>query len=148
MLIGINPLLSPDLLRTLCAMGHGDEIVIADANFPAEACAKHLLRADGIDAPQMLAAILSVMPLDTYDRTPANVMQIVGKPDEVPPVVALFQTTINDVADTPADLGSIERFSFYDRAKSAFAIVQTGERRLYGNIILRKGVLRPNDAAT
>jgi len=144
MLIGIDPLLSPDLLGTLRAMGHGDEIVIADANFPAEACAKRLLRADGIDAPQMLAAILSVMPLDTYDDTPANVMQIVGNPDEVPPVVALFQSTINDDADRPAKLGSIERFDFYERAKTAFAIIQTGERRLYGNIVLKKGVVRPN----
>ena len=147
MLIGIDPLLSPDLLRTLRAMGHGDEIIIADANFPAEACGKRILRADGIDAPQMLAAILSVMPLDTYDNTPANVMQIVGKPDDVPPVVALFQSTINEFADMPATLGSIERFSFYDRAKTAFAVIQTGERRLYGNIILKKGVVRPADTA-
>ena len=148
MLIGIDPLLSPDLLRSLRAMGHGDEIVVADANFPAESCGKRILRADGIDAPQMLAAILSVMPLDTYDNTPANVMQIVGKPDEVPPVVSLFQSTINEHADTPAVLGSVERFSFYERAKTAFVIIQTGERRLYGNIILKKGVVRPTARAT
>ena len=147
MLIGIDPLLSPDMLRTLRAMGHGDEIVIADANFPAESCARTLLRADGIDAPRMLAAILGVMPLDTYGINPVNVMEVVGRADETPPVVALFQSVIDGTADAPARLGAIERFAFYDRARTAFAIVQTGEGRLYGNIILRKGVVKPEPDA-
>ena len=142
MLIGINPILSPDLLRTLRAMGHGDEIVIADANFPAESCARTLHRVDGIEAPRLLEAILGVMPLDTFGENPANVMAVVGNPDKIPPVVAIFQSTIDETADAPAQLSSIERFSFYDRAKQAFAVVQTGERRLYGNIILRKGVVK------
>ena len=144
MLIGINPILSPELLYILRAMGHGDEIVIADANFPANSCGTELVRLDGLDAPQVLQAVLSIMPLDSYDESPANTMQVVDDPDATPPVVALFQDIVTKEADNPVNLGSIERFAFYERAKQAFAIIQTGERMLYGNIILKKGVLRLN----
>ena len=95
MLIGIDPLLSPELLMILRAMGHGDEIAIVDANFPAKSNAKRLVRLDGADASQALAAILSVLPLDSFVKAPANGMQVVGKPKEIPPAVADFQTLVD-----------------------------------------------------
>lgn len=141
MLRNIDPILSPDLLQILRAMGHGDEIVISDANFPGSSSGPTCVRADGSTASEMLRAILSVMPLDNFVDDPALTMQVVGDPDAVPEAVADFQTIINDVADNPAQINTLERFAFYDRASSAYAIVQTGERRLYGNIILKKGVI-------
>ncbi|EIM77465.1 hypothetical protein A33O_03303 [Nitratireductor aquibiodomus RA22] len=145
MLRGIDPILSPDLLRILRAMGHGDEIVIADANFPGEASARDFVRLDGISAPRVLEAVLSVMPLDSFVDDPAISMQMVDVPDGVPPVVAEFQTVIDRVADNPAQIHPLERFAFYDRARDAFAVIQTGERRFYGNVILKKGVLPQED---
>lgn len=141
MLIGIDPILSPDLLAILRAMGHGDDIVIADANFPAETCGQRLVRLDGLDATRVLRAVLSVMPLDTFVDDPARTMQMVGDAEAIPDAVADFQIAINDAADTPAPIRSIERFAFYEAAKEAFAVIQTGERRFYGNIILKKGVV-------
>jgi L-fucose mutarotase len=146
MLRGIDPILSPDLLRILRAMGHGDEIVIADANFPAEGSGRQVVRLDGVSATRALRAILSVMPLDSFVEDPALSMQVVDDPAAVPPVVAAFQEIVDAVADHPARIQPLERFAFYDRARAAFAIVQTGERRLYGNIILKKGVLPPSEA--
>ncbi|WP_417691419.1 RbsD/FucU family protein [Roseibium sp.] len=143
MLRGLNPLLSPDLLHTLAAMGHGDEIVIADANFPGTSNAKRLIRLDGISATDTLEAVLQVMPLDTFVADPALTMQVVGNPDEVPPVVDKFQWLIETTADNPSPIQTLERHAFYERARDAFAIVQTGETRLYGNIILKKGVIAP-----
>ncbi|MBO6508574.1 MAG: ribose ABC transporter [Roseibium sp.] len=143
MLRGINPLLSPDLLHALRAMGHGDDIVIADANFPATSNGKRVLRLDGISATDALEAVLEVMPLDTFVPDPALTMQVVGDPTEVPPVVASFQSIINRVADNPAELASLERNAFYLRSMTSFVILQTGETRLYGNIILKKGVISP-----
>ena len=142
MLIGIDPLLSPDLLHSLRAMGHGDEIAIVDANFPAATCAARLVRLDGVDAPRVLGAVLGVMPLDAFVPDPATTMQVVDDPDALPPVVAQFQRLIDEVADHCAAITSIERLAFYERARKAFVIVQTAERRLYGNIILTKGVVR------
>jgi L-fucose mutarotase len=143
MLRNIPQILSPELLYTLRAMGHGDEIVIADANFPGSSIGPDCLRLDGISATDTLKAILTVMPLDTYVPDPALTMQVVGEPDAVPEVVAEFQSLINSTADNPAKIGTLERFAFYERASNAFAIVQTGEQRLYGNIILKKGVIGP-----
>ncbi len=137
MLIGIHPLLSPDLLHALAAMGHGDEIAIVDANFPATTCAQRLIRMDGVTATAALEAVLTLLPLDSYVDHSANVMQVVGDPNAVPPAVAAFM----DIIGTKGKLGSVERFAFYERAKNCFAIVQTGEGRLYGNIILTKGVI-------
>lgn len=145
MLIGINPILSPDLLHILASMGHGDEIAIVDANFPGASMGKRVVRLDGIDAPAAAEAILSIMPLDEFVEDPAHVMQVVGNADEVPEAVAEFQRVINETADNPAALASLERFAFYERSQDAFAVVQTGERRLYGNVILKKGVVRPAD---
>lgn len=142
MLRNIPPILSPDLLHALRAMGHGNEIVIADANFPAEALGPKCIRADGCAADEMLAAVLKVMPLDDFVPDPALTMQPVEEPDNLPPVVKVFQGIIDKTADTPAPIRTLERFAFYDRTSQAYAIIQTGERRLYGNIILKKGIIR------
>ncbi|MGO4907402.1 RbsD/FucU family protein [Pseudorhodobacter sp. W20_MBD10_FR17] len=139
MLIGLNPLLSPDLLHALAAMGHGDEIAIVDSNFPATSCAKRLIRVDGISATTALDAVLSLLPLDSYVEHSAHVMQVVGDAKAVPEAVAEFTAIIG----ARGRVGSVERFAFYERAKRCFAIVQTGEGRLYGNIILTKGVIPP-----
>ncbi len=143
MLIGIPTALTPDLLRHLRAMGHGDELVIADANFPAEACAQRIERLPGITATEALEAILSIMPLDSYVDAPARTMEVVGDPDAVPEVVAEFQRIINATADNPAQVRGVERHAFYVEARKAYCIVQTAETRLYGNIILSKGIVPP-----
>ncbi|MDO6732255.1 RbsD/FucU domain-containing protein [Marinovum sp. 2_MG-2023] len=141
MLRGLDPILSPDLIYALRAMGHGDTITIADANFPAESSGPEVVRLDGISATDVLRAVMSVMPLDTYVDAPAHVMQVVDAPDTIPEVVKEFQQIINDVADAPAQIKGLERFDFYDNARESFVVVQTGETRLYGNIILKKGVI-------
>ncbi len=142
MLRNINPILSPELLYALRAMGHGDEIALVDSNFPAESLGPDCVRADGSDNSVILKAVLEVMPLDTFVPDPALCMQVVDDPKAVPDTVKDFQLIINEVADAPREIQSIERFAFYDRAKQSFAVVQTGERRLYGNIILKKGVIK------
>ena len=141
MLRNIHPILSPDLLHALRAMGHGDDIVIADANFPGTSVGPECIRADGSTASEVLRAVLSVMPLDSFVPDPALTMQVVGEPDIVPDAVADFQNIIDEVADNRVPVVGLERFAFYERAASAYVIVQTGERRLYGNIILKKGVI-------
>lgn len=141
MLRNINPLLSPDLLHALRAMGHGDEIALVDANFPAQSLGPRCIRADGADASAILSAVLSVMPLDTFVPDPALCMQVVGDADAVPDAVRDFQSIINEAADVPRPIESLERFAFYARAAGCFAVVQTGERRLYGNILLKKGII-------
>jgi L-fucose mutarotase len=141
MLIGIDPLLSPELLLVLRAMGHGDEIVIVDANYPATSNAKRLVRLDGLDTSRTLTAVLSVLPLDSFVKAPANGMQVVGKPKEIPPAIADFQTIVDGLAAFPVKVGRIGRFAFYERAKTCFAVVATSDRRLYANIILTKGVI-------
>jgi L-fucose mutarotase len=143
MLRNIPQILSPDLLHALAAMGHGDDIVIADANFPGTSNGAKCIRLDGISATDTLQAILTLMPLDTFVPEPALVMQVVGDPKAVPEVVKEFQSIIDATADNPAKIGGLERFAFYEQAKKAYVIVQTGEQRLYGNIILKKGVIAP-----
>lgn len=141
MLRNIPSILSPDLLHALAAMGHGDDLVIADANYPAESSGLPCIRLDGISATDVLEAVLTLLPLDGFVDDPALVMQVVGDPSAVPEIVTEFQTIIDRTADNPARIGSLERFAFYERARNAYAVVQTGERRLYGNIILKKGVI-------
>lgn len=143
MLIGIHKALTPDLLRHLNAMGHGDEVVIADANFPAEAIATRYERLSGVSATEALTAILSVMPLDSYVKTPARSMLVVGDDTAVPSIVAEFQRIIQNKADRPARISGVERHEFYKQARLAYCIVQTAETRLYGNLILSKGVVAP-----
>jgi L-fucose mutarotase len=144
MLKGIDPLLNADLLFILAAMGHGDEIVLVDANFPAAASARRLVRQDAADAPTVLRAVLSLLPLDEFVPDPAQVMEVVGDPAAVPPVVSEFQAAVDAAEGRPVAIGRLERFAFYERAQAAFALVATGERRLYGNIILKKGIMRPS----
>ena len=142
MLKNIPPLLGPELLATLRAMGHGDEIVIADANFPAEFLGPHLHRADGISATDLLEAILTVMPLDDFVEQAAIGMAVVGDPHARQPIYDDFQQIIAR-HEPEMHFSTVERFAFYDRAKKAAAVVQSGETRLYGNIVLKKGIIRP-----
>ena len=143
MLKGIHPLLGPDLLYALKSMGHGDDIVIADANFPASSMGPDVIRADGVSATAMAEAILTHMPLDTFVPQSAWRMEVVGDPKAVPEVCAEFQEIVSRRAGD-FSIASVERFAFYERARSCFAIVTTGERRFYGNLILTKGVLPPD----
>lgn len=140
MLKGISPLLSPDLLATLHRMGHGDEIVLADAHFPGESFTRNVLRADGLGIAPLLGAILPLFELDAYVPHPLAMMAAVQGDSLDPDVERRYLDAIRPhVPDVPA-IERVERFAFYDRARSAFAIVMTGELAKYGNIILKKGV--------
>ena len=141
MLKGLSPLLSPDLLHVLAAMGHGDEIVLVDANFPATTHARRLIQMPGASAPDVLDAVLSVLPLDDFVAQAALTMQVVGDAGATPPVVNEFDAVLHRHGGGPS--AALERFAFYQRAAAAFAIVATGETRIYGNILLKKGVVRP-----
>jgi len=140
MLKNIPKILSPSLLKVLCEMGHGDEIVIADANFPAERCGQRVIRADGHGGTEMLDAILSVIPLDTYAQENMMLMQVVPGDDVRPAIWEEYRKTAA-AHDPNVREGQIERFAFYERAKNAYAIVATGEGAIYANIILKKGVI-------
>jgi L-fucose mutarotase len=140
MLKTIDPLLSGALLQILADMGHGDEIVIVDANYPASANAKRLVRLDGTSATAALQAVLSLLPLDDFVEAPAAVMT---PGNERPPILDEFQALVDQAEGKPTQVTVMERFAFYDRARGAYAMIATGERRLYGNIILVKGVIRP-----
>lgn len=142
MLKNIPPILGPDLLHILRAMGHGDEITIVDANFPAEASGPEVVRLDGLTATDVLEAVLTVMPLDDFVDEAAICMQVVGDPNKREPVMDAFEAIVRR-HEPKMGLGSLERFAFYDRVKTGYAIIQTGETRLYGNIILKKGIIRP-----
>lgn len=142
MLKNIPPLLGPDLLGILRAMGHGDEIAIVDANYPADSAGPVLVRLDGISATDVLDAILTVMPLDDFVDQAAICMQVVGNEAKREPVMDAFEAIIKQ-HEPAMGLSSLERFAFYERVKTGYAIVQTGESRLYGNIILKKGIIRP-----
>ncbi|GAB4064048.1 transporter [Ancylobacter sonchi] len=145
MLKGIDPLIGPDLLRTLRAMGHGDEIAIVDANYPADAHARRLVRMDGHSAPAILDAVLSLMPLDAAVEHAAFRPCAHGDCGRLEEVFVEF-TRIIDRREPGFQLVPISGEPFYDRIRAAYAIVASGERRLYGNIILRKGVIRPEEA--
>jgi L-fucose mutarotase len=141
MLRRLDPLLTPDLLHSLASMGHGDTLAVVDANFPAAATARRLILLPGVDAPAVLDAILTLLPIDDFEPDPIVVMQVVGDQDAVPDPVRDFMTVLARHAAPSAV--AIERHAFYRAAAAAFAIVQTGERRFYGNILLRKGVIPP-----
>lgn len=149
MLKNIDPLLNADVLRALRAMGHGDYLVICDTNFPADSVAREtvlgkLLRIDSVSAARATEAVLSVMPLDTFIDDAAQRMEIVGSADEIPPVQAEVQSAIDAAEGKSWPMKSVERFAFYDRAKEAYAVIATGERRFYGCFIFTKGVLPPD----
>lgn len=143
MLKNIDPLLGPELIATLRQMGHGDEIAIVDANFPATSTSEPVIRLDGNAATRALEAILSVLPLDDFVDYAAFSMQVVDHPEAVPDIVAEFQEIVHQSEGSQFQIQPLERFSFYERTKDAVAIVVTGEQRLYGNILLKKGIIRP-----
>lgn len=149
MLKGLDPRLNAELLFVLRAMGHGDALVLADANFPADQVARHtsygqLLRIDNLSAAEAASAILSVLPLDTFVDDFALRMELVDQPQEIPPVQREVQAEIDRHEGRARPLLSIERFAFYDAARQAYAVVQTGERRFYGCFLFRKGVIPPD----
>lgn len=148
MLKGIDPRLNADILHTLRAMGHGDMLMLTDVNFPGAALAPHtvvgrVLTMENLSAPEAARAILSVLPLDTFVADFAARMEVVGDPAALPPVQAEVQAEIDAAEGQPRPMQTLDRFAYYDLAKQAFAIVQTGERRLYGCFMLRKGVIAP-----
>ena len=148
MLKGINPLLNADVLQALRAMGHGDDLIIADTNFPADSVARQtvlgkVLRIDA-SAAEVVKAVLSLYPLDNFVNDAAARMEIVGKPNEIPPVQKEVQTEINAAEGKPWPMISIERYAFYERSKKAYCVIQTGERRFYGCFAFRKGVVPPD----
>ena len=144
MLKGISPLLSPELLKVLCEMGHGDELVIADGNFPAESIGKNaiVIRADGHGVPEMLDAILQLIPLDQYVDQPAALMKVVPGDPVVPVIWDEYRALLKKHGEDPDKVEMMERFAFYDRAKNAYAVIATGETAIYANIILQKGVIK------
>ena len=149
MLKGIDPLLNADVLNALRAMGHGDDLVICDTNFPSDSVARQtvlgsLLRIDNVTAGRAAKAILSVLPLDSFVDTPALRMEIVDKPHDLPPVQAEVQAEIDLAEGRSWPMGSIERFAFYDLARQAYCVIQTGERRFYGCFVFKKGVIPPD----
>ena len=150
MLKGISPLLNADVLQALRAMGHGDDLIIADTNFPSDSTARQtrlgtLLRIDAT-AAEVAAAVLSVYPLDTFVDDAAARMEIVGRPAEIPPVQQEVQQEIDRAEGKSWPLVSIERMAFYERAKQSYCVVATGERRFYGCFIFTKGVIPPDAA--
>lgn len=149
MLKSIDPLLNADVLYALRSMGHGDNLVLCDTNFPADSVARQsvlgrLLRIDNVSAGRAARAILSVLPLDSFVDKPASRMEIVGQPDEIPPVQQEVQATIDAAEGRSFPMGSVERFAFYELAKKSYCMIQTGERRFYGCFIFKKGVIPPD----
>lgn len=141
MLKGISHIISPELMMVLMKMGHGDELVIADGNFPADSNAQRIVRCDGHSATVMLENILELLPLDTYVPSPAAVMQPVEPTADEPPIWAEFRELMNRHEDREVTIEQVERFEFYERAKRAYAIIATSETSLYANLILKKGVV-------
>ena len=142
MLKGIPAIISPELLKVLCEMGHGDEIVIADGNFPGAYCAKNsiLLRADGHGVPELLDAILKLLPLDTYQAPVALMDKAECDRNMDIPIWKEYRTIVAPY--TSAEFDMVERYAFYERAKKAYAILMTGETSVYANVILKKGIVK------
>ncbi len=148
MLKGLDPLLNADVLAALRAMGHGDELVVSDANFPADAIARQtavgrVLRIDGVDTPRAVRAILSVLPLDSFVDSPAIRMEVVDAPEQLLPVHVEVQAEIERAEGKSLPVAGIERMAFYERARQAYCVIATGERRFYGCFIFKKGVIPP-----
>ena len=150
MLMGIDHRLNADVLGCLRAMGHGDVLILSDTNFPSDSIARatvtgRLLRMENLTAAQAAEAVLSVLPLDTFVDDFAGRMEITGEPDTIPPVQAEVQAAIDRAEGRPRPMVGIERFAFYDFAREAYAVIQTGERRFFGCFMFRKGVIPPDD---
>ena len=144
MLKNIPSVLTPELLKILMEMGHGDEIVIADGNFPGASIARNLIRCDGHGVPVILDAVMQLLPLDQYVEQPVALMQVVPGDNVVPTIWDEYKDIINkyDPDGMKNGFDMVERFAFYERAKKAYAVVMTGESDIYANIILKKGVLK------
>lgn len=146
MLKGISPIVSPALLKALCEMGHGDELVIADGNFPCESVGKNtiVVRADGHGAAALLEAVLSLIPLDTYTPKPVALMEVVpGDSCPVPEIWKTYERLLAQYEPAHHAIERMERFAFYERAKQAYLIIATGETAIYANVLLKKGVIVP-----
>ena len=144
MLKNIPPILSPELLKVLCEMGHGDRIVLADGNFPSESMGKNaiVVRCDGHGVPELLRAILQLFPLDTYVDSPVSLMEVVPGDTVATPIWDTYADIVRESGETrPGAISHIERFAFYEEAQKAYAVVATGEGALYANIMLQKGVV-------
>ena len=153
MLKGLDPVLNADVLHALKSMGHGDDLVLCDLNFPADAIARHtslgrLLRLENVSAARAARAVLSLMALDSFVEHPARRMEIVGAPDDIPPVQREVQDEIDRAESRSCPMGAIERFAFYDLARNAYCVIQTGERRFYGCFAFKKGVIAPETVLT
>ncbi|MCU6707522.1 fucose isomerase [Paenibacillus sp. J5C_2022] len=143
MLIGIPSILPPELLKVLMEMGHSDEIVLADGNFPAASHAQRIIRCDGHGIPELLDAILQLFPLDQYVERPAGLMAVMPGDKTETPIWEEYADIVRKRAGLSDPFQQIERFAFYERAKKAYAIIATGEGALYANLILKKGVVKP-----
>lgn len=143
MLKNIPPILSPELLKVLCEMGHGDEIILADGNFPAESIGKDaiVIRADGHGTVELLEAILQFLPLDQYVENPVALMKVVNGDPCKPTIWDSYKQKLNESGNDPAKIEMVERFAFYERAHHAYAIIATGESAIYANVLLKKGVV-------
>ncbi len=143
MLKNIDPIITAPLLTVLKEMGHGDEIVVVDTNFPASSVGQRIIHMPGLEAKRVVDAILSLMPLDTFVDSPAATMRP-GDPKDASAIFQQFQDSCDKAEGRKVSVEPVERFAFYERARRAYAVVATGERRLYGNIILTKGIIRPD----
>lgn len=141
MLKGIPAIISPELLKILMEMGHGDEIVIADGNFPAASHAQRLVRLDGQGVPELLEAIMMFFPLDTFVKKPISLMAVVGGDNYKPEIWEQYKEIIEKSDDRVVDFEFMDRSDFYERTKKAYAVVATGEEARYANIILKKGII-------
>ncbi len=144
MLKGIPSILPPELLKILMEMGHGDALVIGDGNFPAASMAQRLVRCDGHNIPELLDAILKLFPLDAFVDTPVSLMQVVPGTKAETPIWDVYREIINKHEPVHNKIEEVERFAFYEKAKKAYAVIATGEKALYANIILKKGVVIEN----
>lgn len=142
MLLGIPPLVSPELMDVLMRMGHGDDLVLADGNFPAETLGRRVVRADGHGVPALLAAILKLLPIDDFVPDPVKVMQPVDPKLPEPPIWEEFRKELTGSVGPSVLLTPVERFEFYRQAREAFAVIATGETAVYANLLLKKGVVR------
>ena len=145
MLKGIPPIISPELLKVLCEMGHGDELVIADGNFPSASVGKDaiVIRADGHGTAELLDAVLQLLPLDTYVDCPVALMAIVpGDKVPTPPIWKEYETILHKHEPDNCAMEEVERFAFYERARKAYLIIASGETAAYANVLLKKGVVK------
>lgn len=144
MLKNIPPILSPELLKVLCEMGHGDEIILADGIFPAESIGKDaiVIRADGHGTVELLEAILQFLPLDQYAEKPVALMKVADGDPCKPTIWDSYKQKLNESGNDPAKIEMVERFAFYERAHHAYAIIATGESAIYANVLLKKGVVQ------